>query len=152
VTTKATGKTNRARGRAKQAGHSTTLEVLARVGLSAYAVVHLLIGWLALKIAWATSASTSADSSGACDQTPDAARRALSHRNVLAVPVVRRRGVLSARIGRSPKELQSVRESGRSMAAERHALRTVSHSSSWRKELKLAAMSPLLAAGSRASA
>jgi hypothetical protein len=71
VTTKATSKTDRARGRAKQAGHSSTLEVLARAGLIAYAVVHLLIGWLALKIAWATSASTSADSSGAMKTLAD---------------------------------------------------------------------------------
>ena len=38
--------------KAEQAGDSKSLEVLARVGLIAYGVVHLLIGWLALQIAW----------------------------------------------------------------------------------------------------
>jgi hypothetical protein len=54
-----------ARGKAEQAGDSASLELLARVGLIAYGVVHLLIGWLALHIAWGTSASKSADVSGA---------------------------------------------------------------------------------------
>jgi hypothetical protein len=39
--------------------------VLARVGLIAYGVVHLLIGWLALHKAWGGWASKSADLSGA---------------------------------------------------------------------------------------
>ena len=51
--------------KAEQAGDSTSLEGLARVGLIAYGVVHLLIGWLALQIAWGASASKSADTSGA---------------------------------------------------------------------------------------
>jgi hypothetical protein len=50
--------------KAEQVGDSASLEVLARVGLIAYGVVHLLIGWLALQIAWG-AASKSADSSGA---------------------------------------------------------------------------------------
>ena len=54
-----------ASGKAEQAGDSTSLEWLARGGLIAYGVVHLLVGWLALKIAWRTSAGTSADTSGA---------------------------------------------------------------------------------------
>jgi hypothetical protein len=49
----------------QQAGGSASLAVLARVGLIAYGVVHLLIGWLALRIAWSASASKSADVSGA---------------------------------------------------------------------------------------
>jgi hypothetical protein len=52
-------------GKAPQAGGSASLAVLARVGLIAYGVVHLLIGWLALRIAWSASASKSADVSGA---------------------------------------------------------------------------------------
>ena len=52
-------------GKAQQAGDSASLEVIARVGLIAYGVVHLLIGWLALQIAWGASASNSADVSGA---------------------------------------------------------------------------------------
>ncbi len=51
--------------RAEQAGDSTSLEWLARGGLIAYGVVHLLVGWLALQIAWGTSGGTSADTSGA---------------------------------------------------------------------------------------
>jgi hypothetical protein len=52
-------------GKAEQAGDSATLEGLARVGLIAYGVVHLLIGWLALQLAWGQSTSKSADPSGA---------------------------------------------------------------------------------------
>jgi hypothetical protein len=52
-------------GKAERAADSASLEVLARVGLIAYGVVHLLIGWLALQIAWGASASKSADFSGA---------------------------------------------------------------------------------------
>jgi len=40
------------------------LEHLARVGLLAYGVVHLVVAWLALQLAWGTS-SESADQSGA---------------------------------------------------------------------------------------
>ena len=50
--------------KAEQAGDSTSLEWLARGGLIAYGVVHLLVGWLALQIAWGASAG-SADTSGA---------------------------------------------------------------------------------------
>jgi len=51
--------------KAEQAGDSTSLEWLARGGLIAYGVVHLLVGWLALQIAWGTSGGTSADTSRA---------------------------------------------------------------------------------------
>jgi len=51
-------------GKAEQVGDSAALEVIARAGLVAYGLVHLLIGWLALKIAWG-SAGNSADASGA---------------------------------------------------------------------------------------
>jgi hypothetical protein len=51
--------------KAEQASDSAALQVLARFGLIAYAGVHLLIGWLALRLAWGASASNSADSSGA---------------------------------------------------------------------------------------
>ena len=50
--------------KAEQATGSAPLELLARGGLIAYGVVHLLIGWLALQIAWGGSGK-SADSSGA---------------------------------------------------------------------------------------
>jgi Domain of Unknown Function (DUF1206) len=42
-----------------------SLQMLARFGLVAYAGVHLMIGLLALPLAWGASASKSADSSGA---------------------------------------------------------------------------------------
>ncbi|HEY6745452.1 MAG TPA: DUF1206 domain-containing protein [Mycobacteriales bacterium] len=61
----------KAGGKAEQAGDSASLEMLARVGLIAYGVVHLLVGWLALQIAWAAPASKSADTSGALKTLAD---------------------------------------------------------------------------------
>ncbi|MGY2067239.1 DUF1206 domain-containing protein [Blastococcus sp. SYSU DS0619] len=58
------GSARSAAGTAKQAGDSDGLEHLARVGLIAYGLVHLLIAWLALQLAWGTS-SAQADQSGA---------------------------------------------------------------------------------------
>lgn len=52
-------------GKARQARNSTTLQTLARVGLIAYGMVHLLVGGLALQIAWGGSSSKGADHSGA---------------------------------------------------------------------------------------
>ena len=56
----ASGKT-----KAEQVGDSAGLEVLARVGLIAYGVVYLLIGGLALQLAWGAGPSKSPDPSGA---------------------------------------------------------------------------------------
>jgi len=56
---------NTASSKAEQAGDSTSLVWLARAGLIAYGVVHLLIGWLAVRIAWSAPAGKSADTSGA---------------------------------------------------------------------------------------
>ena len=53
-----------ASGKAEQAGDSASLELVARAGLIAYGVVHLLIGWLAAQIAWSAQGK-SADVSGA---------------------------------------------------------------------------------------
>ncbi len=50
---------------AREAGDSDTLEHLARVGLIAYGVVHLLVAWLALQLAWGGGSGESADQSGA---------------------------------------------------------------------------------------
>jgi NADH:ubiquinone oxidoreductase subunit D len=55
----------KAGGLAEQVGDSTALEMVARAGLVAYGLVHLLIAWLALKIAWSGSAGHSVDTSGA---------------------------------------------------------------------------------------
>ncbi|SNS44540.1 protein of unknown function [Geodermatophilus saharensis] len=52
-------------GAAGRAGDSDTLQNLARVGLVAYGVVHLLIAWLALQLAWGGGSGQSADQSGA---------------------------------------------------------------------------------------
>lgn len=49
---------------ADRAGSSDALENLARIGLLAYGVVHLLIAWLALQLAWGGGGG-SADQSGA---------------------------------------------------------------------------------------
>jgi hypothetical protein len=49
---------------ARQAGDSDALEKLARVGLIAYGIVHLLIAWLALQLAWGGGGGE-ADQSGA---------------------------------------------------------------------------------------
>ncbi|MGX5656242.1 DUF1206 domain-containing protein [Geodermatophilus nigrescens] len=51
-------------GAAGRAGNSDALENLARVGLIAYGVVHLLIAWLSLQLAWG-GGGQSADQSGA---------------------------------------------------------------------------------------
>ena len=50
---------------ARRAGESDTLEHLARVGLIAYGIVHLLVAWLAVQLAWFGSNKESADQSGA---------------------------------------------------------------------------------------
>ena len=49
---------------AREAAESDTLEHLARVGLVAYGLVHLLVAWLALQLAWGVGGE-SADQSGA---------------------------------------------------------------------------------------
>ena len=52
--------------KAEQVGDSRALEMVARAGLVAFGLVHLLIGWLALRIAWSGgSGGKSADTSGA---------------------------------------------------------------------------------------
>jgi hypothetical protein len=50
---------------ARDAADSDVLEHLARVGLIAYGVVHLLVAWLALQLAWGGGGGKSADQSGA---------------------------------------------------------------------------------------
>ncbi len=56
---------------ADRAGNSDALENLARVGLIAYGVVHLLIAWLALQLAWGIGGGGSADQSGALQTLAD---------------------------------------------------------------------------------
>src|SRR5215218_9300226 len=58
------GAAGSAMGRARQAGGSEGLENLARIGLLAFGVVHLLVAWLALQLAWG-GGGKSADQSGA---------------------------------------------------------------------------------------
>jgi Domain of Unknown Function (DUF1206) len=60
------GTTGRAAGAADRAGDSDALEHLARIGLVAYGVVHLLIAWLAVQLAWGVGGSAAqADQGGA---------------------------------------------------------------------------------------
>src|SRR3712207_8142212 len=59
------GTTGRAAGAAGRAGDSDALEHLARIGLIAYGVVHLLLAWLALQLAWSGGSGESADQTGA---------------------------------------------------------------------------------------
>jgi hypothetical protein len=59
------GMTGRAAGAAGRAGDSDALEHLARIGLIAYGVVHLLLAWLALQLAWGGGSGQSADQAGA---------------------------------------------------------------------------------------
>jgi hypothetical protein len=58
------GAAGSAMGAARQAGESDGLEHLARVGLLAFGLVHLLVAWLALQLAWG-GGGESADQSGA---------------------------------------------------------------------------------------
>jgi hypothetical protein len=58
------GAAGSAMGAARQAGESDGLEHLARVGMIAYGVVHVLVAWLALQLAWG-GGGESADQSGA---------------------------------------------------------------------------------------
>ena len=50
---------------ARQVGDSMPLEILARAGLTAYGLIHILVGWLALLMAWGGSTAASSDLSGA---------------------------------------------------------------------------------------
>lgn len=50
---------------AEEVGESHLVRGLARAGLVAYGLVHLLISWIAVHIAWGTADRGSADSSGA---------------------------------------------------------------------------------------
>ena len=52
-------------GTARQAGNSDMLENLARVGLIAYGIVHVLIAWLAIQLAWFGGSGESTAQSGA---------------------------------------------------------------------------------------
>ncbi len=54
-----------AQGTARKAADSDALEHLARIGLIAYGLVHLLVAWLALQLAWFGGGGESADQSGA---------------------------------------------------------------------------------------
>jgi hypothetical protein len=60
----AQGAAGSAMGSAGRAGDSDALEHLARIGLIAYGVVHLLVAWLALQLAWGGGGQP-ADQSGA---------------------------------------------------------------------------------------
>ena len=67
----AQGTARSAMGAAREAGDSDALENLARIGLIAYGVVHLLVAWLALQLAWFGGGGKSADQSGAMSTLAD---------------------------------------------------------------------------------
>ena len=67
----AQGTARPAAGAADEAANSEALEHLARVGLIAYGVVHLLVAWLALQLAWWGGSGESADQSGAMSTLAD---------------------------------------------------------------------------------
>jgi hypothetical protein len=52
-------------GGARGGGDSDALENLARIGLVAYGVMHVLVAWLAIQLAWFGGGGQSADQSGA---------------------------------------------------------------------------------------
>jgi hypothetical protein len=54
-----------ARSRTQRVADSSALQAVARVGLVAYGVVHVLIAWLALQLAWGGGSSDSASKTGA---------------------------------------------------------------------------------------
>lgn len=60
----AEGTAREALGEANRAGNSRTLENLARIGFFAYGLVHLLVAWLAVQLAWGDGGGE-ADQSGA---------------------------------------------------------------------------------------
>jgi hypothetical protein len=53
---------------AHRAAHSTDLRQVARVGLVGYALLHLLVAWLALQLAWQAGRSQPPDRGAAVDQ------------------------------------------------------------------------------------
>ncbi|WP_157936983.1 DUF1206 domain-containing protein [Geodermatophilus chilensis] len=53
---------------AHRAAHSTALRSAARVGLVGYALLHLVVAWLALQLAWRAGRSRPADGAAAVDQ------------------------------------------------------------------------------------
>jgi len=57
--------TNDVKQAAAKAGDHPALENAARLGYATSGVLHLLIGWLGLQVAWAGGAGSSADQSGA---------------------------------------------------------------------------------------
>ena len=52
----------------QRAAHSTALRSAARVGLVGYALLHLLVAWLAVQLAWSAGRTRPADGSGTVDQ------------------------------------------------------------------------------------
>jgi hypothetical protein len=67
----ARGTARSASGAAREAGNSDTLENLARIGLIAYGVVHVLVAWLSIQLAWFGGNGKTADQSGAMSTLAD---------------------------------------------------------------------------------
>ena len=56
--------------KAGRAGNSDALENLARIGMIAYGVVHLLVAWLALQLAWGGGGGSRPTSPARCPRSP----------------------------------------------------------------------------------
>ena len=63
--------TNDVKHAAAKAGDNPALETAARLGYAVNGIVHLLIAWLALQVAWGGGGSGSADQSGAMQTLTD---------------------------------------------------------------------------------
>ena len=92
--------TDRAESAGQQASNSEWIDRAARIGLIAYGVVHVLIGWLAIQLAFGDK-EESADSQGAVQQLaeqPFGAGPGVGHRDrhVPARPLAGARGRCSA--------------------------------------------------------
>lgn len=59
------------RSKAQQAADSDALRAVARIGLVSYGVVHVLIAWLALQLAWGGGSTDSASKTGALAKLAD---------------------------------------------------------------------------------
>ncbi len=63
------GRTGDPSSLARRAAHSTTLRSMASVGLVGYALLHLVVAWLALQLAWQAGRTRPVDGRTAVDQS-----------------------------------------------------------------------------------
>ena len=73
---------------AHRAAHSSTLRHLARLGLLSYALLHLLVAWLALQLAWGDLGLASAPGSGGQRATDSSGAMTILARSPLGAPLL----------------------------------------------------------------